>query len=125
MLEKLPKVSNKHINNQNNGMRQLITGGGVTTWLDEQLRFMAKNNPFLYKYVMEHSQKFAMGAVMVGDPQSIAMSHVLEQMMLLTLLDTSMKDDEELQQFDSMMKGWLGKDNLEGLNDVGKKDTTK
>lgn len=123
-LENLPKISDKHINNQNNDMRQLIAGGDITNWLDKQLMLVADKNPHLYKYMMEHSHKFAMGAVMVGDPQSIAMSHVLEQVMLLTLLVNSMKDMEDLQNFSTMIKSWLGDNNdFKGLNDFGEKDT--
>lgn len=121
MIEEIPKVSDTQVSSQNKDMRLRITQGTITQWLDEQLRSLAESNPILYKYIMEHSQKFAMGAVMVQDPQSIAMSLALEQILLLNLLGASYKTNKDLKGFSELMNGWWGENDIKGLDDFDKK----
>ena len=124
-IRKIPKITYKHITEQNKDMRQRVTSGNLTTWLDEQLRWLANNNPILYKYVTEHAQKFAMGVMMAGDPSAIAMSHALEQIQLLTLLGCGLQDVESMDKFSDMMKTWLKDNELEGLDKFGENDKDK
>jgi len=120
-IEEIPKISDSQVIQQNKDMRQRISSGTITQWLDEQLRSLANSNPILYKYIMEHSQKFAMGAMMVQDPQSIAMSLALEQTLLLTLIGAAYKGNKNLQDFTNLMKDWFGNGEIKGLDDLGEK----
>jgi len=115
MIDKIPKVSEKQIKEQGEQLKAMITKGAVTEWLDSQLKALAATNPVLYQYLMEHSQKFAMGAVMV-DAQSIAMSQALEQVMLLTLIGGSYRANEDLKKFEGGVGKLLGDIDLGGLD---------
>ena len=124
-IQRIPKITEKHITEQNKDMRQRVSGGDVTRWLDEQLRWLSSNNPILYKYVMEHAQKFAMGVMVAQDPQAVAMSHALEMIMLLVMVGSSLEDAESIDKFGNMMKSWLKDTELEGLNNLGENGTDK
>ena len=98
-MEELPKINEAQIAKLETEMRQRIVQGTMTNWLDEQLKALANTNPILYKYVMEHSQKFAVGSMMVQDVQSIAVSITLEYILLLSIIGMSFTNSKELKNF--------------------------
>lgn len=118
-MEELPKISNNHIIKQDDMLKQQISQGTITTWLNDQLKNLADQNPNLYKYVIEHSQKFAFAAMSAQDVQSIAISQTLEQMLLLYLIGTSSKDNKEYHKFSSFWDKFFP-NGINGLNSLGK-----
>jgi len=121
-LSQIPFIKDELLGDQARELKDKLDSGVITEWLNEELRWLSTNNPALYKFITEHAQKFAMGVVMVGDPHSIALSQALEQVLLLGLVNATLRGKEELQKFEQMMSKFFpnGKINgLEGLN--GKK----
>jgi len=116
-MEEIPKITISQILKHEEELKQRIADGTVVPWLHEKLEVLAKENPFLYKYMMEHTQKFAMGALMIQDPQAIAVSLALEQIVLLALIGNSYKDNADLKNFTDLMKGWFG-NGIKGLEDL-------
>lgn len=106
-MEEIPKITHNQVAQHEEEVRRRIAQGNVAQWLDEQLKKLASENPILYKYVMEHTQKFAIGASMVQEPQAIAVSLALEQLLLLTLVGDSYKSSKELKGFIDLMSNWL------------------
>jgi len=98
-MEEIPKVNDNQVAQLEVNMRQMISQGTITGWLDDQLHKLADTNPILYKYIMGHAQKFAIGAIMIGDAQTIAISATLEYMLLLSLISSSFKSGKELKAF--------------------------
>lgn len=118
-MEELPKIKDSHITRQEEELRDMMAQGTIMPWLSEQLKSLAEENPLLYKHIMEHTQKFAMGVIMVQDPQAIAISMALEQLVLLTLLVNAYKDNKDLKRFTDFMNT-VFPSGIKGLEDLGK-----
>lgn len=119
-MEEVPKITSDNILRHEEEVRYHMENGTITTWLEEQLSNLNNVNPILYQYIMEHSQKFAMGAVtMLRDPQSIAISMALEQVILINMIGKSHMENKEIANFSSLMNTWFGGKSIEGLNDFG------
>lgn len=119
MLKAIPSIEDKLLGEQTEELKEKINAGKITDWLNEELMWLSSHNPVLYKYLTDHAQKFAMGAVMVGDPHSIAMSQALEQIMLLKLIDLTLVGNEELKKFTAAMEKMLGGGKIDGLDGFG------
>ena len=120
MLEHLPKIAEEQIKEQFNILDRHIAQGQVKTWLNEELQNLHEKNPILFHYIVERAKKFAIGAIMVGDPNSASVSLALEYMLLLNILNAGIGHSIGLGKFSDMMKGWFKGDDLKGLNDIGK-----
>ncbi len=120
-MEELPKITNSQIAKTTEEIQAHVDDGTLVQWLDEKLKALSKENPLLYKYLMEHTQRFAMGAVMVKDPQSIAISLTLEHLLLLSLIGDSYKENKEMANFSDLMTNWFG-DGIKGLNEFDKEE---
>lgn len=101
-MEEIPKITPNLIVNLDDTIKSLISRGDVTKWLDEQLGYLANNNPVLYRYVLEHTQRLAMGASMAPDPQSVALSMCLEEILLLNLINNGLKGGKDLKKFEDV-----------------------
>lgn len=121
VLDDIPAIPEELIKAQFEILQQRITKGEVKDWLNEELQGLHEKNPVLFHYLIERAQKFAMGAVMVGDPNSISVSLALEYILLLNILDAGIHRTIGLTDFKDMITGWFGKDGLNGLNDLEKK----
>jgi hypothetical protein len=119
MMDNLPKVAENHIKEQFKALNKHIVAGEVQKWLDTELQSLHDSNPVLYHFVTERANKFAMGALMSGDPQAVAISMALEYLILLKILNTSIGDMLGLGKFTDMMTNWFGNDELKGLNGLG------
>jgi len=122
MLEHIPKIAEEQIKEQFNILNQAIVQGQVKGWLNSELQNLHETNPILFHYIVERANKFAMGAIMVGDPSSVSVSMALEYMLLLNILNAGISKTAGLKQFTDMMKSWLKDDDLKGLNDIGKNE---
>lgn len=115
-MEEIPKITHNQIAQHEEEIRRKIAQGAIAQWLDEQLKNLASENPILYQYVMEHTQKFAIGASMVQEPQAIAVSLALEQLLLLTLIGDSYKSNKEFKHFTDLMSKAFGNSGVKGLD---------
>lgn len=120
MLEHIPKILEGQVKGQFDIVRQQINAGQLQEWLNKELENLHEKNPVLFHYIVERTKKFAMGAMMVGDPNSVSISLALEYVILLNILNTGIGSTAGLKQFGDMMKGWLKGDELDGYNEVGK-----
>lgn len=120
-MEELPKITNVQILRHNEDIKAMADDGSLVQWLDEQLKALSKENPLLYKYLMEHTQKFAMGAIMVQDPHAIAVSLALEHLVLLSLIGDSYKETKEIKNFSDLMTTWFS-DGIKGLDEFEKEE---
>ena len=119
MLDDIPKIPEDLIKEQFEMLQSHITQGHVKDWLNGELQTLHETNPVLFHYLIERAQKFAMGAVMVGDPNSISVSLALEYILLLNILNSGIHRTIGLTDFKDMLTRWVGKDGLNGLNDLG------
>ena len=120
MFEHLPKIGEEQIKDQFNILNQQIIQGQVKNWLNDELQELHEKNPILFHYIAERAQKFAVGAIMVGDPSSVSISMALEYLLLLKIINAGIGKTVGLTQFTNMMKDWFKGDDLKGLNDIGK-----
>lgn len=120
MFEHLPKIGEEQIKDQFNILNQQIIQGQVKNWLNDELQELHEKNPILFHYIAERAQKFAIGAIMVGDPSSVSISMALEYLLLLKIINAGIGKTVGLTQFTDMMKDWFKGDDLKGLNDIGK-----
>ena len=120
MFEHLPKIIEEQVVEQFNILQQHIIKGQVKHWLNNELKSLQEKNPILFRYIVERANKFAVGALMVGDPNSVSVSMALEYILLLNILNAGIGKTMGLTQFTSMMKDWFKGEDLKGLNDVGK-----
>lgn len=125
MLEHLPKVSEDQIKEQFKILNQAIVEGQVQQWLNTELGSLHETNPVLFHYIVERANKLAVGAMMVGDPNSISVSLALEYVLLLNILNIGIGSGIGLKEFGGMMKGWFGDTLKNNLNDIGKDDNDK
>jgi len=116
MMENLPKIAEKHIKEQFKQLNKTIVAGEIQHWLDGELQGLHDKNPILYHFIVERANKFAVGATMVGDPHSIAVSLALEYVLLLNILNASISDVFGLTKFTDMMTKWFSNDDLKELN---------
>jgi len=119
-FDHIPKIGEEQIKEQFNMLDQLVAQGQVKNWLNEELQVLHEKNPILFHYIVERAKKFAVGAIMVGDPNSASVSLALEYMLLLNILNAGIGHTAGLKQFGDMMKGWLKGEDLKGLDDIGK-----
>jgi hypothetical protein len=119
-MKDLPKVNLRAIIEQNEQMKKMVQDGSITGWLDSQLRELSQNNGDLYKFVIDHAQKFAMSVGMSQDTNQIALSQALESVMLLKLICGGLEIRQNLVDFEQRMQKLLKGENLEGLDDFGK-----
>ena len=120
MMEHLPKIAEEVIKEQFKVLNQHIIQGQVQDWLSGELQTLHETNPVLFHYIVERANKFAVGAMMVGDPNSVSMSMALEYVLLLNILGAGIGKTIGLKQFSDMMKDWFKGDDLKGLNDMDK-----
>jgi len=126
MFEHLPKIGEAQIKDQFNILDQQIAQGRIKHWLNDELQELHEKNPILFHYIAERAQKFAVGAIMVGDPNSVSVSMALEYLLLLKIINAGIGNTIGLKQFGDMMKGWFKEgDDLKGLNDIGKDKNEK
>jgi len=118
-MEEVPKITSNNIAKHEEEVYHHLENGTIASWLSEQLSELANSNPILYQYVMEHSQKFAMGAMMIRDPQSIAISMALEQVILLNMIGASHRENIDVTKFSNLMNTWFGGKGIDGLEDMG------
>jgi len=124
-LDHIPKIAEEQIKEQFGMLNQQIVQGQIKPWLNEELHNLHNKNPVLFHYIVERANKLAMGAVMVGDPNSISVSMALEYMLLLRILDAGISSTVGLKQFTDIMGGWFKNEDLKGLNDIGKNNNEK
>ena len=125
-FDHIPIIGKEQITEQFEILDQLIVQGQVKNWLNEELQKLHEKNPILFHYIVERAKKFAVGAIMVGDPNSASISLALEYVLLLKILNAGISNTIGLGKFADMMKGWFkGDDDLKGLNDVGKTNNEK
>lgn len=106
-MENLPKITGESINELSKEIRHLLKSGELLEWAHNEMEKLRLANPLLFGYLREHSEKFAMGVAMsMGDPQAVAMSKLISNLMLLRLLNTELKN--------------TAKERKEWENDVGK-----
>ena len=122
MLEHIPKIAEEQIKEQFKVLHQAIVEGEVKGWLNNELRNLHETNPILFHYIVERANKFAVGAIMVGDPSSVSVSMALEYMLLLNILNAGIGKNIGLKEFGDMMKNWFKGSDLSGLNDLGKNE---
>ena len=116
----IPKITEEQVKEQFKLINDLVVGGTLTRWLDEELEKLHNENPVLYGFIVERSHKFAMGAIMTHEPQSIAISFALEYMILLKIVGISFGKTLGLETFANNMSKWLGKNGkIEGLDEFG------
>src|SRR3972149_5310802 len=120
-MDNIPKVTEEQVKEQFKLINDLVVGGTLTRWLDAELENLHKDNPILYNFVLERSQKFAMGAMMAHEPHSIAISFALEYVIMLKILGVSFGSILGMEKFNDMMSKWLKGDNINGLDDFNAK----
>lgn len=120
MLDNIPKIGEEQIKEQFNILNQNIAQGQVNDWLNDELENLHEKNPVLFHYIVERAKKFAIGAIMVGDPNSASISLALEYILLLNILNAGIGNSIGLGKFTDMMKGLLKNDDLKGLDNFGK-----
>lgn len=119
MLDYLPKISEEQVKEQFDILNQYIIQGDIQHWLNKELQNLYEKNPILFRYVSERAQKFAIGAVMVGDPNSISLSMALEYILILNILGMGIDNSVGLKQFTDSMRNWFNDDDLKGLDSIG------
>ncbi len=119
MLDYLPKISEEQVKEQFDILNQYIIQGDIQHWLNKELQNLYEKNPILFRYVSERAQKFAIGAVMVGDPNSISLSMALEYILILNILGMGIDNGVGLKQFTDSMRNWFNDDDLKGLDSIG------
>lgn len=119
MLDNIPKIGKEQIKQQFDVLHQQIAQGQLQGWLNGQLESLHEKNPVLFHYITERAKKLAMGAMMVGDPNSISISLALEYVLLLNILNASIGSSLGLKEFGNMMKDLLKGNELKGLNELG------
>ena len=121
-MDNIPTVTEDMVTEQFMLLSQVVSNGTLTSWLNEELEGLRTSNPVLYKFIIERSQKFAMGAMMSREPQGVAISFALEYLILLRVLGLGFGKLIGAEKFSNMMNKWLGNDNLKGLDDfdIGK-----
>jgi len=124
-MENLPVITDKHIREQFKALNQSITQGQVQQWLDEQLTALQTTNPTLYKFLTDRANKFAMGALAVSDPQSIAVSIALEYMLILGVINLGIGSSVTDSEFSDTMSKWFGTDGLKGLDKLDDGESKK
>ncbi len=112
----LPHVTDEQITEQLALLSQMAENGEITQWIDSELLTLQETNPILYEFVVDRSQKFAHGAVMVNSVHAIAISFALEYMVLLRIMGRSMEDAKGLETFSSMMDGLFKGKGIEGYD---------
>ncbi len=116
-MDNIPKVTDEQIKAQFIILNEVVSNGTLTTWLNDELEGIRLSNPVLYKFIIERSQKFAMGALLSREPQGIAISYALETIILLRVLGVGFGNSLSIEKFGGMMKDWLKGDSLKGLDD--------
>jgi len=121
-LEHLPKIDEEQITKQLNILTEQVTKGAIKNWLNDELQNLHDKNPILFQYIVERANKFAVGAVMVGDPNSVSVSMALEYMLLLNIINAGIDSTVVLSKFTDMMGNLLKGGDLEGLEGLGDTD---
>lgn len=116
----LPPITDKQVSDQLELLSNLAESGEITQWIDAELLNLQEENPILYKFVMDRSQRFAHGAVAVGNISAIAISFALEYIVLLRILGTGIETAKGLAQFSSMMETLFKNGKIEGYDELGK-----
>jgi len=115
-FEYIPKIAKEVVEEQLSLLEQKAKSGQIQYWLDEMLTNLHSNNPVLYHYITERSKKIAVGAMMIGDPNSLAVTLALEYLVLLNVLGQGYDKSISLQNFRNMMNSWFNKNELNGLD---------
>jgi len=115
-FEYIPKIAGDVVEEQLGILEQKAKSGQIQYWLDEMLTDLHNSNPVLYYYITERSKKLAAGAMIIGDPNSLAVTLALEYLVLLNVLGRGYDKSINLQNFKNMMSSWFNKGELDGLD---------
>lgn len=115
-FEYIPKIAREVVEEQLGLLEQKAKSGQIQRWLDEMLTNLHNNNPILYHYITERSRKLAVGAMMIGDPNSLAVTLALEYLVLLNVLGQGYDKSINLQNFKNMMTNWFNNGEPNGLD---------
>ena len=118
LFKHIPKIAREVVEEQLNILEQKAKDGQIQLWLDEMLTNLQNDNPVLYRYITERSKKLAVGALMINDPDSLAVTFALEYLLLLTVLGQGYAKQLKLQNFIEMMNSWFNRDELDGLDEL-------
>ena len=100
-MDDIPLINQEQVAEIEEIIRQKMMDQSITHWLDSKLGEIQSANPVLYKYIMEHSQKIAIGSSMAHDTKMIAVSQCFENVLLVMLLSMGMKDSKEFENFNN------------------------
>ena len=112
----LPQITDEQVTEQLALLSKMAESGEITQWIDAELLNLQEENPILYEFVVDRSQKFAHGAVMVNNVHAIAISFALEYIVLLKILGNSIEDAKGLEQFSKMMEGLFKGEGIKGYD---------
>lgn len=116
-MDNIPKITEEQVREQFKLINDLVMGGTLTRWLDTELEALHNANPVLYNFILERSQKFAMGAIMAHEPHNIAISFALEYVIMLNILGIGYGKTVGLEKFSDMMSKWFKNGGIKGLDD--------
>ena len=114
----LPKITDTQITDQLIVLAEIVETGEVTQWIDAELVALQEENPILYEFVVDRSQKFAHGAMSVGNAQAIAISFALEYIVLLRILGVSIESAKGLENFSTMMETLFKGEKIKGYDEL-------
>ncbi len=120
-MDNIPKLEGDAVNAFVQDIGSKVKDKSINKWLDAELEILAKENPVLYRYIVERGRKFAMGSSFVQDASSIAISMVLESIILLNMVGDAYNKRDSLDKFASLMDKLLKGDEIKGLDKFGKK----
>ncbi len=117
----LPQITDQQITDQLALLSGLAANDAITQWIDAELLSLQEENPTLYEFIVDRSQKFAHGAVMVSNVHAIAISFALEYIVLLRILGKGLEVANVGKEFSSMMETFYKKDEkIKGYDELGK-----
>lgn len=111
----LPTVTETQTKNQIGTLNQIIVSGSLQEWLDLELKELHRSNEILYHFVIDRANKFSAGAMLIESPQALAISTVLEMVLLLKLVDSSIGEVSNFAKFKEYMKNQFP----HGVNGLG------
>ena len=116
--DNIPKIGNDNIRDTFLAFREVIAAGNVQSWIEEELQALSDENPVLHEFITDRANRFALGAAMVNDPRSVALSMAIEYMLLLKVLSSGIGTVKGLEKFSDEMQKWFP-NGLEGLDGLG------
>ena len=115
-MQNLPQITDEQVSAQLELLSELAASDAITQWIDAELLNLQEENPILYEFIVDRSQKFAHGAVMVNSINAIAISFALEYIVLLKILGKSIEDAKGLETFSNMMEGLFKGEKIKGYD---------